>query len=567
MAACSIDLDDLCRRRADLPRQCRIELRTLLIELLLAGARCLGAPLRASHDDHAETGLAPSAGHGRVSVINRMERAATAERPAAALLFFATLFLVVLVPAAAVMDVPLPILGGVVGLLGLVVLALRPDVATLIVVAIVYSNAAVVAVRVHDVPFTLAAGSSFLLAVPMGYLLLIRRERLIIPPAIPWILGYLAVLLVSTMFARESASASQAVGTFVAEGLMLYLLIVNAVRTERMALAIIGVLLAVGAVLGALSLHQELTQSFSNEYLGFAQVGGDPTGEVAESRTAGPFDGANRYAQIMVLLLPLVFAVVWGRYSLRATMLAIGSGALISVAVALTLSRGAAVGFAMVLVLMLVLRYIKLRHVAIVGVAVIALLFAFPQFGQRLGSLDALPGVAGEGVEADGSIRSRITEMIAAALVFVDHPVIGVGPNQFPSYYIDYAEEFGLRVRTEDREAHNLYVGIAAETGVLGSFFFFGAIAVTIRELARTRARLIHVRPRLAHLAAGLMLAIVSYLTTGIFLHLAFERYLWLMLALGAAVVAIASRISVVDGAIDPATESAQRSRPERASA
>jgi len=492
-------------------------------------------------------------------MINQIDRVAAHERPAAALLFFVTLLLVALLPAAAVFDVPMAVLAGVAGILGIVVLALRPDVATLIVVAIVYSNAAVVAVRVHDVPFTLAAGSSFLLAAPLAYFLLVRRERLIIPPAVPWILGYLVVLLVSTMLSRDSGSASQAVGTFVGEGLMLYLLIVNSVRTERMTLAIVCVLLAVGTVLGVLSLHQEITQNFSNDYLGFAHIGGDPTGEVAESRTAGPFDGANRYAQILVLLLPLVFAIVWGRYSRRATLLAIGSGVMISIAMALTLSRGAAVGFALVLAVMLVLRYIKLRHMAVLIVAVVALLFVVPQFGTRLESLDSLPGVAGEGVEADGSIRSRITEMIAAALVFVDHPIIGVGPNQFPTYYIAYAEEFGLHVRTEDREAHNLYLGIAAETGIFGSFFFFGAIAVTIRDLARTRSRLIHVRPRLAHLAAGLMLAIVAYLTTGIFLHLAFERYLWLMLALGAAVVTVASHtLAAEDHAADITPDAAE---------
>jgi O-antigen ligase len=309
-----------------------------------------------------------------------------------------------------------------------------------------------------------------------------------------------------------------------------------------MALTVVWVLLAVGAILGGLSLHQELTQNFSSDYQGFAQVGGSQNvlgTQGPESRTAGPLGRANRYAQILVLLLPLVFAIVWGRHSRGATLLAIGAGFLISIAAALTLSRGAAVGFALVLLVMLFLRYIKLRHIAIVAVALFALFVVVPQYGARLDTLQSVPGIAGEGQQLDSSVRSRITETIAAALVFADHPLIGVGPGLFPTYYLQYAGEFGLRVRPEDREAHNLYFGIASDTGLLGSFFFFGAIAVTVRDLSRTRSRLIRVRPRLAHLAAGFMLAIVAYLTTGIFLHLAFERYLWLMLALGAAVTAI----------------------------
>ena len=493
-------------------------------------------------------------------MINQAQRIGAGERPAAPILVSVALMLVALVPAATVLEVPPPIVAGVGGLLVLVALALRPDLATLLVVGVVYSNAAPIAVRFHNVPVTVAAGSVFLLAIPLGYYLLVRREPLIIPRAVPWIVGYLLIQMLSTMLARDSNAASVVVGSFVTEGLLLYLLVVNTVRSERMVLSIVWVLLVVGAILGAVSLHQELTQNFSDEYMGFAQVGGDQTGvlpgEPVESRTAGPLGRANRYAQIMVLLLPLVFAVVWGRYSRRASVLAIGAGGLISIAIALTLSRGAAVGFALVVAFMIARRYIKLRHLAVVAVAVVALFLVVPQYGSRLETLSNVPGVADEGAEADGSIRSRITETIAAALVFVDHPFIGVGPGQFPTYYIDYAEKFGLRVRGEDREAHNLYFGIASDVGLLGSIFFFGAIWVTIRELARTRSRLLHIRPRLAYLATGFMLAIIAYLTTGIFLHLAFERYLWLMMALGAAVSIIARQYAPEDRAgVDPTPE------------
>ncbi|MDQ2943379.1 MAG: O-antigen ligase family protein [Candidatus Dormibacteraeota bacterium] len=476
-------------------------------------------------------------------MINQLRLVGRAERPAGFLLASVLLLLVAFVPAAVVLQVPPGIVAAFTALLALLILALRPDIATLVVIAMVYSNAAVVGAHFHNVPFAVAAGTPvLLLGVPLGYYLLIRRQTLVVPPAMPWILGYLLIQLASTMISRDSSAASAVVGIFLSEGLLLYLLIVNTVRSERMVLGVVCVLLAVGAVLGAVSLHQELTQNFSHDYLGFAQVGGTQNvlaGEVPPSRTAGPLGRANRYAQIMVLLLPLVFAIIWGRYSRRASVLAIGAGGFIAVAVALTQSRGAAVGFALVLVVMLILRYIKVRHIAVLVLAVFALFIIVPAYGTRLQSLNSVPGLASGVQAADGSIRSRITETVAAALVFVDHPLIGVGPGQFPTYYADYAQQFGLRVRTEDREAHNLYFGIASESGVLGSFFFFGAIVVTMRDLARTRSRLLRKRPRLAYLATGFLLVIVAYLTTGIFLHLSFERYLWLMLALGAAVSAI----------------------------
>lgn len=485
-------------------------------------------------------------------MINQLRLVGRAERPAGFLLASVLLLLVALVPAAVVLQVPPVIVAGFTALLALLVLAVRPDIATLVVIALVYSNAAVVGAHFHNVPFAVAAGTPvLLLCVPLGYYLLIRRQVLVVPPAMVWIFGYLLVQLASTMMSRDSSAASAVVGIFLTEGVLLYLLVVNTVRTERMALAVVCVLLAVGAVLGGLSLHQELTQNFSHDYLGFAQVDGTANvlgGEAAPSRTGGPLGRANRYAQIMVLLLPLVFAIVWGRYSRRASILAMGAASLIAIAVALTQSRGAAVGFALVLAVMVALRYIKLRHIAVLAIAVFALFIVVPAYGTRLQSLNRVPGLAGGVQAADGSIRSRITETVAAALVFVDHPLIGVGPGQFPTYYADYAQQFGLRVRTEDREAHNLYFGIASESGVLGSFFFFGAIAVTMRDLVRTRSRFLRRRPRLAYLATGFLLVIVAYLTTGIFLHLSFERYLWLMLALGAAVSTIGLRDASAEG-------------------
>jgi putative inorganic carbon (HCO3(-)) transporter len=486
-------------------------------------------------------------------MINQLRLAGPAERPSSFLLASVLLMLIVFVPAAVVLQVPLVVVAAFTALLVLLVLVLRPDIATLVVMAMVYSNAAVVGAHFHNVPFAVAAGTPvFLLAVPLGYFLLIRREKLIVPPAMGWILGYLLIQLASTMLSRDSSSASSAVGIFLTEGVLLYLLVVNTVRTERMVLAVVCVLLAVGAVLGALSLHQQVTNNFSHDYLGFAQVGGLPNvlgADAAPSRTAGPLGRANRYAQIMVLLLPLVFAIVWGRYSRRASILAIGAAGLIAIAVALTQSRGAAVGFALVLAVMVALRYVKLRHIAVLAIAVVALFIVVPAYGTRLQSLNRVPQLGSGAQAVDGSIRSRITETVAAALVFVDHPLIGVGPGQFPTYYAAYAQQFGLRVRAEDREAHNLYFGIASESGVLGSFFFFGAIAVTMRDLARTRSRNLRSRPRLAYLATGFLLVILAYLTTGIFLHLSFERYLWLMLALGASVSAIGLRPAIADGA------------------
>jgi hypothetical protein len=59
--------------------------------------------------------------------------------------------------------------------------------------------------------------------------------------------------------------------------------------------------------------------------------------------------------------------------------------------------------------------------------------------------------------------------------------------------------------------------------------------------LWRLRRRLAQTRPDLANIAASFFLSVLGYLYTGVFLHLSYERYFWILLAL-AAVAAIVIR-------------------------
>jgi O-antigen ligase len=132
--------------------------------------------------------------------------------------------------------------------------------------------------------------------------------------------------------------------------------------------------------------------------------------------------------------------------------------------------------------------------------------------------------------------------MGAAALVFLDHPVIGVGPGLFRYYYEEYAELVGLRVQAQERSAHDLYLQVAAEHGLLGLVCLLIILFITMRGLARVRKRWEKTKPELANMATAYLLSIVTYLTTGIFLHFAFIRYFWLIMALAASVIYLADQ-------------------------
>ena len=74
-----------------------------------------------------------------------------------------------------------------------------------------------------------------------------------------------------------------------------------------------------------------------------------------------------------------------------------------------------------------------------------------------------------------------------------------------------------------------------------------GAIVVTLLHLNRVRRRCQREKPELALLASGFILSIMSYLITGLFLHLAYARYFFLLLALGACASAILARVAAAE--------------------
>ncbi len=445
-------------------------------------------------------------------------------------------------------DRPIIVIAGLVGLLLALASTIRPEVATLTFVFLVYSNAAVVAVTQFGMPVFLGALVPMILVVPLGYELLIRRQTVIITPAFPWIVGFFLVQILGTLFARDMPAATGELVTFILEGLGLYLLVVNVVRTPSAMRNVIWTLLAVGAFLGGLSIFQAVTGTYANDYLGFAQS--DATNDLGITvkglaRLAGPIGEKNRYAQIMLMLVPLALFQAWTERRRLLRLAAYAVAILASGAVILTFSRGAAVGFALVIVLMTVLRYIKPVQLLAVGLLAVSLLIAVPQYADRLTSLsaivDAVTG-AGDPTTADTSILSRATENLAALNVFADHPIIGVGPGQFSSYYRQYADDIGLLSKAQDREAHNLYLGTAAETGILGLVCFVAVLLTTLWQLAKARRRWIGRRPELANMATAFSLSVVTYMTTGIFLHLSYARYFWLIMALAGAAALIALR-------------------------
>ena len=190
--------------------------------------------------------------------------------------------------------------------------------------------------------------------------------------------------------------------------------------------------------------------------------------------------------------------------------------------------------------------YVKPRHLGLAALAAVLTLSVFPQYRDRLLSLTTLVSAMSETQDAherpDSAIRGRFTEMLAAARVFADHPLIGVGPGMFKFYAEEYGNEGGLKMLEGPRQAHNLYLGIAADMGAPGLVCFLGMVFVTIRSLGQARKRFMKADPMMADMAAGFLLTIVTFLATGMSSNFSFTRYFWLMLGLATAAASMPAR-------------------------
>jgi O-antigen ligase len=392
-----------------------------------------------------------------------------------------------------------------------------------------------------------------LLLIPVTAYVVIRRGAVVVTPALALMVAYLIALVLSAAIAGGArAGPASAVQSFLVEGLLLYVLVTNAVRTPGMIRAVVWAVLGAGAAMGAISLWQEATHAYSHTLGGLAQVeainfriGDSVFGPHLRPRLAGPIGEKNRYAQVLIVLLPLA---VWAmrRERRRLLRLAAGAcGALILTGMVLTFSRGAAVALAVLILAMLAVRFVRARHVgAFALVLVVAVPALTPDYLTRVRSLgEAESALSGDTSNAGGAIVGRATENLAAYHVFRDHPVLGVGPGEFfRRYSAAYANVLDLRFLQTNRRAHNLYLEIAADTGALGLLCFLAIVTLTMARLWRLSRFLAQFRRDLADLAMAFVLALLAYLTSGVFLQLAFQRYLWFLVALANATLWALSR-------------------------
>lgn len=431
---------------------------------------------------------------------------------------------------------------------------LKPHLATFACLFLIYSNLPVVAAQFHGLPYAIVAMTPAMLLLPLGYFLWVRGEGVIFPWEGMLVVGMVVVQSFGVMFSRAPDESFSDLVRSIFEGLGLFFLVINAIRTPEILRGSLWAILATGAFMGAVTGHQYLTNNYQSDYGGLAQA--DQLGfseinqrgvSVVRARSAGPIGEKNRYAQNMLMLLPIGVCIALTERKHWLMYLAWIATGLTVVGWAVTFSRGSVVGLAGAIVAAVCLGYLRPRVLGVMGITAVLFLAVMPAYRERITSLlqaSQLISSTQAGQEVDGSLRSRATIMMAAANVIAENPILGVGQGMFPSYAREYGKKSGYSVLEGNWEAHNLYLGIGADSGLLGLSCFLAAISVVIVRLHRIRRQFLETNPTIALTATALVFVLLIYLMSGMFLHYSYIRYFWLLLAIASATATIYGQTS-----------------------
>jgi O-antigen ligase len=119
----------------------------------------------------------------------------------------------------------------------------------------------------------------------------------------------------------------------------------------------------------------------------------------------------------------------------------------------------------------------------------------------------------------------------AGLAMFQSQPITGVGPGNFRPLFSSFNSTSG----TPSQVAHNTYIEVAAELGLPGVLLFIAMLMSVLRHLSSVRrSAASRLDPSLLHIARGLELGLVAFITAAFFVSAQYQKLFWLLISLAA---------------------------------
>ncbi|HJX85742.1 MAG TPA: O-antigen ligase family protein [Candidatus Angelobacter sp.] len=302
----------------------------------------------------------------------------------------------------------------------------------------------------------------------------------------------------------------------------LFFAVIGWVETREQVSKIVKVILVSTICVALFGLYQALVGGYTDLYFRLYPL--QETGlDAWTGRVTSFLFHFNALAGYLNLAIPFAIGALvlskdrWVRY---AGTICLGTA---GAALFLTGSRGGMIAYAGIIfasIWFLTPRRVTVLRIipAIVLSALLVVALVRPHEAERLQEVDEFTQV------------SRLALWGAAGVMFLGHPVLGVGYGNYPTLYSDYVPG-----SSEEIDSHDLYLQFLAETGIIGFLAFFTLIgsflwiAVKLVKMADPLCRIVGIGVGGAILAT-LVHGVVDYLFNG---SPQFGTLFWVVLALG----------------------------------
>jgi O-antigen ligase len=346
-------------------------------------------------------------------------------------------------------------------------------------------------------------------------------------PFVAWLLiGFLAWATLSLTWAESSSTGVTSVTRYLLN-LSLFPIVWTGIRGRQDVRWLLGALVvgaSLAAVAGIISPPQE-----------FGEASG-------AARATGTIGDPNEFAAVLVVGICLAATFVLTPRSGAVRIGALGAVGVCALGIFLSLSRGGLIALACAILAAVVMggRWRPIVAIAAIAVAVSTVLY-FAMFAS-LPARERITTVQQGGGSGRTSLWTVGWRMVEA------HPVRGVGTGNFPVSSVHYLLRPGVVQRTEKilekpDVAHNTYLQIQTELGLVGLLFFLGIVVASLTSLAQA-AREFRRRndESMEIVARGVFVALVGLLAADFFISEMYSKLLWLLLALGPVLLGVALR-------------------------
>lgn len=313
--------------------------------------------------------------------------------------------------------------------------------------------------------------------------------------------------LLSIPLAIDPREAWENFSDLLIKTIVIFIVLVNVVRTESRLKILFWLVLAVSIYLSA---NVILDYRAANFRIGLAETNTQRIGGAIK----GLFDNSNDLALHLVTIIPIAFVLAIEKKGLIRKAVYLPITLLMIAAVIITFSRGGFLGL-IAMTLVLVRKLSRRNRTAAFATLVFGVIFfllvAPAAYSGRLATIfDSTSDIT-------GSSSQRTQVLKRSILVALRYPIFGVGIGNF---HHKSFQELGT---------HNAYTQVAAETGIAAMICYILFLLHPLRKLRMIERELYerNETSRFYYLSIGIQASLVGYMVASFFAAVAYQWYIY----------------------------------------